>query len=99
MNERADRTRCTYDKVAVRFLENTRDRSVVSQWLRRFAAFLGRGATVLLMIPLVYVATYLPFLAWQRYKTPALPFFIALACVVLVEIAARRAEEGGAGAA
>lgn len=47
MNERVDRTRRTYDKIAGRFLENTRDRSVVSLWLGRFAEHLGAGATVL----------------------------------------------------
>lgn len=47
MDERLERTRRTYDRVADRFLENTRDRSVVSPWLTEFAARLGRGATVL----------------------------------------------------
>ena len=47
MNERVDRTRRTYDKIAGRFLGNTRDRSVVSLWLGRFAEHLGAGATVL----------------------------------------------------
>jgi len=42
-----DRTRQTYDKVAARFLETTRDRAVVSLWLRSFAGRLGTGATVL----------------------------------------------------
>ena len=47
MNERVDRTRRTYDKIAGRFLENTRDRSAVSLWLRRFAEHVGAGGTVL----------------------------------------------------
>jgi len=46
VNERVDRTRRTYDKVAGRFLENTRDRSLISQWLGRFAERLGASATV-----------------------------------------------------
>lgn len=46
VSERVERTRQTYDKIAGRFLENTRDRSVVSFWLRRFADHLGAGATV-----------------------------------------------------
>ena len=47
MNERVDRTRRTYDKVAGRFLGNTRVRAVVLPWLGRFAEHLGTGATVL----------------------------------------------------
>lgn len=47
MNERVERTRRTYDKVADRFLENTRDRSVTAPWLERFAERLDAGATVL----------------------------------------------------
>lgn len=47
MDDRVERTRRTYDRVARRFLENTRDRSVVSPWLRRFAERLGPGAAVL----------------------------------------------------
>ena len=47
MNDRIDRTRRTYDTVAGQFLENTRDRSVVSLWLGRFVERLTAGATVL----------------------------------------------------
>jgi len=47
VNERIDRTRRSYDKIAGRFLENTRDRAPLSQWLQRFAEFLGPDATVL----------------------------------------------------
>jgi SAM-dependent methyltransferase len=47
LHERADRTRRTYDKIAARFLANTRDRAAVSPWLRRFAEHLGAGTTVL----------------------------------------------------
>jgi ubiquinone/menaquinone biosynthesis C-methylase UbiE len=46
MNERVGRTRQTYDRIAARFLENTRDRSVMSPWLERFARWLPAGATV-----------------------------------------------------
>jgi SAM-dependent methyltransferase len=41
------RTRETYDKVALRFLENTRDRSSIAFWLERFARHVGSGAAVL----------------------------------------------------
>ena len=47
MNDRVDRTRRTYDKIAARFLGNARDRSVVLPLLARFAEHLGAGATVL----------------------------------------------------
>jgi SAM-dependent methyltransferase len=47
MDERVARTRESYDKVAGRFLENTRDRSAVAPWLRRFAEQIDPGATVL----------------------------------------------------
>ena len=47
MNERLLRTQRTYDKVAGRYLENTRDRSELSLWLERFAQCVGAGATVL----------------------------------------------------
>lgn len=47
MTDRIRRTRQTYDEIAARFLENTRDRSCVSFWLERFAESVGRGARVL----------------------------------------------------
>jgi ubiquinone/menaquinone biosynthesis C-methylase UbiE len=47
MDERIDRTRRTYDEIAGRFLENTRDRTELSPWLDRFAEYLGSGAMVL----------------------------------------------------
>jgi ubiquinone/menaquinone biosynthesis C-methylase UbiE len=47
VNERSDRTRRTYDRIARRFLEVTRDRSVVSPWLERFTEHVGAGAMVL----------------------------------------------------
>lgn len=47
MSDRGLRTRRTYDKVAGRFLENSRDRSRVSSWLGRFAERLAAGASVL----------------------------------------------------
>ena len=47
VNERLLRTQRTYDKVAGRYLENTRDRSELSLWLERFAQCVGAGATVL----------------------------------------------------
>lgn len=47
MNERLLRTRSTYDRIAGRFLENTRDRSAISFWLERFAELVGSGARVL----------------------------------------------------
>jgi SAM-dependent methyltransferase len=47
LNERIARTRESYDAIAPRFLENTRDRSTIAPWLRRFADELGAGATVL----------------------------------------------------
>lgn len=47
MDEHVVRTRRTYDKVAGRFLENTRDRSVTSPWLESFARLLDPGAAVL----------------------------------------------------
>lgn len=47
VDERIERTRRSYDRVAGRFLENTRDRSAVSPWLERFAERLGPGARVL----------------------------------------------------
>src|SRR5262245_23202588 len=47
MDDRVVRTRESYDKVAARFLANTRDRSPVSRWLQRFAAQLDSGAPVL----------------------------------------------------
>jgi ubiquinone/menaquinone biosynthesis C-methylase UbiE len=47
MSERVVRTRASYDKIAARFLENTRDRSGLAPWLERFAERLGSGAAVL----------------------------------------------------
>lgn len=47
VDERADRTRRSYDEVAEPFLESTRDRSVVARWLDAFAGRLGSGAPVL----------------------------------------------------
>jgi ubiquinone/menaquinone biosynthesis C-methylase UbiE len=47
VDERSARTRATYDAIAPRFLENTRDRSVVADFLDRFAASLPKGASVL----------------------------------------------------
>ena len=40
------RTRATYDAIALRFLENSRDRSDVSRWLARFAAGLPGDAMI-----------------------------------------------------
>jgi len=40
-------TRHTYDAIAPAFLEKTRDRSVISGWLDRFASLLPAGALVL----------------------------------------------------
>ena len=40
------RTRATYDAIALRFIENARDRSGVIPWLARFAAALPAGALV-----------------------------------------------------
>lgn len=42
-----DRTRESYDRIAARFLENTRDRSRMAPWLAHFAERLGAGAAVL----------------------------------------------------
>jgi ubiquinone/menaquinone biosynthesis C-methylase UbiE len=47
MGDRIARTRETYDEIAGRFLENTRDRSPISLWLERFAERLGASASVL----------------------------------------------------
>jgi ubiquinone/menaquinone biosynthesis C-methylase UbiE len=47
VDERIERTRRTYDRVAGRFLENTRDRGGTRGWLERFAARLEPGARVL----------------------------------------------------
>lgn len=47
MSDRTSRTRQTYDGVASRFLENTRDRSTVARWLDSFAERLGTGARAL----------------------------------------------------
>jgi SAM-dependent methyltransferase len=44
MNDSSRRTRETYDAVAVRFLENARDRTGFAPWLDRFAADLSPGA-------------------------------------------------------
>jgi hypothetical protein len=44
VKERVVRTRQTYDKIAGRFLQNTRDRSPISSWLGRFAERIGAGA-------------------------------------------------------
>lgn len=46
MTEPGRRTRESYDKVATRYLESTRDRSPIAFWLERFARHLGAGATV-----------------------------------------------------
>jgi SAM-dependent methyltransferase len=40
------RTRATYDAIALRFIENARDRSAVGGWLARFATGLPAGALV-----------------------------------------------------
>jgi ubiquinone/menaquinone biosynthesis C-methylase UbiE len=40
------RTRATYDAIALRFLENARDRKDVSRWLSRFTTGLPAGALV-----------------------------------------------------
>jgi ubiquinone/menaquinone biosynthesis C-methylase UbiE len=47
MSDRVLLTRQTYDEIAGRFLENTRDRSSISLWLGRFAERVGAGAAVL----------------------------------------------------
>jgi ubiquinone/menaquinone biosynthesis C-methylase UbiE len=47
MDERVDRTRETYDRVAARFLAHTRDRSPIAFWLERFAQRLGERDMVL----------------------------------------------------
>jgi len=47
VSDRIDRTRQTYDEIAGRFLENTRDRSRMSLWLERFAKRLHAGDAVL----------------------------------------------------
>jgi len=47
MNERVGRTRQTYDRIAARFLENTRDRSAMSSWLGRFAQCIRAGSAIL----------------------------------------------------
>jgi ubiquinone/menaquinone biosynthesis C-methylase UbiE len=47
VTERVGRTRRTYDAIARRFLENTRDRAGVARWLHRFAEQLDPGAAVL----------------------------------------------------
>jgi ubiquinone/menaquinone biosynthesis C-methylase UbiE len=47
LSERVVRTRESYDRIAARFLENTRDRSSLAPWLERFAERVGAGASVL----------------------------------------------------
>jgi ubiquinone/menaquinone biosynthesis C-methylase UbiE len=47
VSDRIDRTRQTYDEIAGRFLENTRDRSRISLWLERFSGRLHSGDAVL----------------------------------------------------
>ena len=47
MEDHIARTRETYDKVASPFLRNTRDRSVIREWLDRFAGLLPAHALVL----------------------------------------------------
>ena len=47
MEDHIARTRETYDKVASPFLRNTRDRSVIREWLDRFAGLLPAHARVL----------------------------------------------------
>lgn len=44
-------------------------------------------AEVPVFLALLYVATYIPFIGWQRYKIPALPFLIAAAAIVLAALA------------
>lgn len=47
MDDPVFKTRDTYDAIAVEFLQNTRDRSVVCGWLDRFSSLLPAGALVL----------------------------------------------------
>ena len=47
MSNRIARTRQTYDQIAARFLENTRDRSGMAAWYERFAKRLCAGDAVL----------------------------------------------------
>ena len=47
MEDHVVRTRHTYDSVASDFLANTRDRSVIREWLDRFARLLSAQALVL----------------------------------------------------
>jgi SAM-dependent methyltransferase len=47
VSDRIARTRQTYDEVAGRFLENTRDRSQMAPWYERFAKRLRAGDAVL----------------------------------------------------
>jgi SAM-dependent methyltransferase len=47
MDDPGLKTRHTYDAIAPEFLENTRDRSVISEWLDRFASSLPARVRVL----------------------------------------------------
>ncbi len=47
MNDPVSRTRDTYDTIGAEFLENSRDRSEMHEWLDRFASSLPAGTLVL----------------------------------------------------
>lgn len=44
-------------------------------------------AGLLVLIAILYLATFIPFIGWSRYKVPALPFLIAAAAIVLERLA------------
>lgn len=61
-------------------------------WL--LAKLLGRWPSdsrpgVLALTAIVYLATYVPFIGWSRYKVPVLPFLVALAVVTLYGLSLR----------
>ena len=47
MDDPVFKTRDTYDAIAAEFLEHTRDRSVIREWLDRFTLSLRAGTLVL----------------------------------------------------
>jgi 4-amino-4-deoxy-L-arabinose transferase-like glycosyltransferase len=60
----------------------------ITKLLRKWAPSSRPGA--LLFVIALYLLTYVPFFAWQRYKVPLLPFLAGAAAMVIAIIAARQ---------
>lgn len=61
------------------------------------ARSLGKWATtsrpgILVFLAVVQIAAYAPFLAWSRYKIPSLPFLVAAAALIFIDIASPQAD-------